>query len=133
MEKVLGSGALLNLSLCSFSEGTKLMKAVTKELKNTPILFGDQISNFNTIKTIASVLIASDEIEQSLWPCMERGTYTIDGITHKINKDLFENEKARADYIPILKETLVFSLSPFLKNINSLLGDIQDPSTIIPK
>ena len=133
MEKVLGSGALLNLSLCSFSEGTKLMKAVTKELKNTPILFGDQISNFNTIKTIASVLIASDEIEQNLWPCMERGTYTIDGITHKINKDLFENEKARADYIPILKETLVFSLSPFLKNINSLLGDIQDPSTIIPK
>jgi hypothetical protein len=129
MEKVLQSGAKLNLSLCSFDEGTKLMKAVTRELKSTPILLGDAVLNFNTIKNIATVLIASDEIEAALWPCMERGTYN--GL--KINKDLFEDEKVRADYIPILKETLVFSLSPFLKNISSLLGDLPIAGFSTPK
>ena len=124
MEKVLASGSKLQLSLCSFDEGTKLMKAVTRELKNTPILLGDAVLNFNTIKNVATILIGSDEIEAALWPCMQRGTYN--GL--KINKDLFEDEKVRADYIPILKETLVFSLSPFLQNLNSLFGDIQVPN-----
>ena len=133
MEKVLSSGAVLNLSLCSFSEGTKLMKAVTRELKNTPIMLGTEQFSFNTIKNIATVLISSNEIEEALWPCMERGSYTNNGVTKKINKDLFEDEKARADYIPILKEVLVFSLFPFLKNLNSLLEGLPALNTAIPK
>jgi hypothetical protein len=133
MEKVLSSGAVLNLSLCSFSEGTKLMKSVTRELKNTPIMLGTEQFSFNTIKNIATVLISSNEIEEALWPCMERGSYTNNGVTKKINKDLFEDEKARADYIPILKEVLVFSLFPFLKNLNSLLEGLPALNTAIPK
>ena len=64
---------------------------------------------------------------------MERGSYTNNGVTKKINKDLFEDEKARADYIPILKEVLVFSLFPFLKNLNSLLEGLPALNTAIPK
>jgi len=141
MEKVLESGALLNLSICSFAEGNRLMKAVAKEIKNTQISLGakGQMGDFlklqvgddalNTIKNLVTGLLASDEIEAALWPCIERGTY--DGV--HIKKDIFEDEKVRADYIPILKEALVYNLSPFFKSLKSLVKDIPLVSTSIQK
>ena len=141
MQKVLESGALLDLSICSFAEGNRLMKAVAKEIKNTQISLGakGQMGDFlklqvgddaiNTIKNLVTGLLASDEIEAALWPCIERGTY--DGI--HIKKDIFEDEKVRADYIPILKEALVYNLSPFFKSLKSLVKDIPLVNTSIPK
>ena len=132
MQKVLDSGSILELSICSFAEGNRLMKAVAKEIKNTQISLGakGQMGDFlklqvgddaiNTIKNLVTGLLASDEIEAALWPCIERGTYN--GI--HIKKDIFEDEKVRADYIPILKEALVYNLSPFFKSLKSLVKDI---------
>jgi hypothetical protein len=60
---------------------------------------------------------------------MERGTYTFNNLTRKINSDLFEDEKVRADYLPILKEVLVFSLAPFFSSLKSLVWDSQVAST----
>jgi hypothetical protein len=127
MEKVLESGALLKLSLCSFEEGTKLMKVVARELKNTRISRDEEV--INVIKNLVTTLIASNEIEEALWSCIERGTY--DGI--HIKRDIFEDEKARADYIPILREALVFNLSPFFKSLKSLVKDLQVANISIPK
>ena len=141
MEKVLDSGAVLNLSICSFAEGNRLMKAVAKEIKNTQISLGakGQMGDFlklqvgdealNTIKNLVTGLLASDEIEAALWPCIERGTY--DGI--HIKKDIFEDEKVRADYIPILKEALVYNLRPFFQSLKSLVKDIPLVSTSTQK
>ena len=141
MQKVLESGALLDLSICSFAEGNRLMKAVAKEIKNTQISLGakGQMGDFlklqvgddalNTIKNLVTGLLASDEIEAALWPCIERGTY--DGV--HIKKDIFEDEKTRADYIPILKEALVYNLSPFFKSLKSLVKDIPLVSTSTQK
>ncbi len=145
MQKVLESGAVLDLSICSFAEGNRLMKAVAKELKNIQISLGakGQTVDFfklelgdealNTIKNLVTGLIASDEIEAALWPCMERGTYTINDVTHHIKRDIFEDEKARADYIPILKEALVFNLSPFFKSLRSLVKDLPVVNTGIQR
>lgn len=145
MIKTLDSGAILDISMCSFAEGTKLMKAVSKELKNTNISLGakGKATDFfkldlgdeaiNTLKNIVTGLISSEEIEAALWPCMERGTYTIGGVTRKINRDLFEDEKAREDYIPILKEALVFALAPFFKSLKSLVKDIPGVNTVTQK
>ena len=137
MQKVLDSGATLDLSLCSFAEGNRLMKAVARELKDTPISIGAKgnIKDFfkldfgdealNTVKNLLTGLIASDEIEAALWPCIERGTYTTpSGTILHIKKDIFEDEKTREDYIPILKEALVYNLSPFFKSLKSLVKDI---------
>ena len=132
MQKVLESGSVLDLSICSFAEGNRLMKAVAKEIKNTQISLGakGQMGDFlklqvgddalNTIKNLVTGLLVSDEIEAALWPCIERGTY--DGV--HIKKEIFEDEKTRADYIPILKEALVYNLSPFFKSLKSLVKDI---------
>ena len=131
MEKVLDSGAVLNLSICSFAEGNRLMKAVAKEIKNTQISLGvGEKTDFmklkvgddalNTIKNLITGLLASDEIEAALWPCIGRGTYN--GI--HITKDMFEDEKVRADYIPILKEALVYNLRPFFSSLASLVKEL---------
>jgi hypothetical protein len=144
MVKMLESGAVLDLSMCSFEEGTRLMKAVAREIRNVQVSLGAkgesdvfkmEMGNeaMNTIKNIVMSLIASDDIESALWPCIERGTYTADGITRKINRDLFDGEKARGDYIPILKEGLIFNLTPFFKSLASLVKDIPLANTNIRK
>ena len=132
MQKVLESGALLDLSICSFAEGNRLMKAVAKEIKSIQISLGasEQAPDFlklkvgddamNTIKNLVASLLASDEIEAALWPCIERGTYN----SIHIQRDIFEDEKVRADYIPIMKEALVFNLNPFFKSLISLAKDL---------
>ena len=101
MQKVLESGAVLDLSICSFAEGNRLMKAVAKEIKNTQISLGakGQMGDFlklqvgddalNTIKNLVTGLLASDEVEAALWPCIERGTY--DGV--HIKKDILRMRK----------------------------------------
>jgi hypothetical protein len=143
----LSSGAELALSACSFQEGTKLMKAVAREIKGVAVSIGMRdVKNlgdilsvragddvFNTIKNFAAGLLASEEIEAALWPCMERGTYTVNGVTSKINRDLFEDEKVRADYIPILREVLVYSLGPFSEGVGSLLKGIPQAVTLSQK
>ena len=141
MQKVLESGAVLDLSICSFAEGNRLMKAVAKEIKNTQISLGSkgQMGDFpklqvgddalNTIKNLVTGLLASDEIEAALWPCIERGTYNG---TH-IKREIFEDEKTRCDYIPILKEALVYNISPFFSSLKSLVKDIIPVSTSIQK
>ena len=141
MQKILDSGAVLELTLCSFAEGNRLMKAVAKELKNTNISIGAKgdfmnlkgEEAINTIKNLVTGLLASDEIEVALWPCMERGTYTVGGVLKKINRDLFEDEKARADYLPVMREALTYNLSPFFLNLGSLLKGMPAVSTATQK
>jgi hypothetical protein len=145
MIKTLDSGATIDISVCSFEEGKNLMKAVARELKNTKIALGakggildlfqleatDDV--LNTLKDIVTGLISSDEIENALWPCMIRGTYSDKGVTHKITRDLFEDEKRRADYMPVLKEVLVYSLTPFFGSLGSLVKSLRDKGISIPK
>lgn len=141
MQKVLDSGAVLNLSICSFEEGERLMEAVANELKNTKISLGlkGKTVDFlnlelgddaiNTIKNLVAGLLASKEVKAALWPCIERGTYN----DIHIKRDIFEDEKVRADYIPILKEALVYNLSPFSKSLLSLVKGLVGASTSIQK
>jgi hypothetical protein len=138
MQTTLESGAILELSTCSFSEGVRLMKAVARELKSTQISLGSGEATkvgdifqmnvgpeiLNTVKNIIASLISSEEIEAAIWPCMERGSYTLDGVTHKINRDIFEDPAIRGDYIPVLKEALVFSLTPFFGGLKSLVKNL---------
>jgi hypothetical protein len=141
MLKILESGAELNLTMCSFTEGNRLMKAVAQELKDVKLALGasGKAVDFlklelgddalNTVKNLVASLLASDSIEAALWPCIMRGTYN--GV--HITKETFEDEKVRADYIPVLKEALVFNLSPFFKSLVSLVKDIPAASIGIRK
>ena len=130
LKKTLPSGAVLEASICSFDEGKKLFKTVTREMETIKLDIGDMdfssltnknadISSemVNTMKNIVSRLISSDEIESCLWPCLGRAT--IDKI--KITNGTFEDVEVRGDYIIVLKEILIFNMSPFIGSLISML------------
>ena len=135
LKKTLPSGAVLEASICSFDEGKNLFKAVTREMETIKLDIGDmdfssltnknaEISSemVNTMKNIASRLISSNEIESCLWPCLGRAT--INNI--KVTKGTFEDIDIRGDYIIVLKEILIFNMSPFTKSLISMLKDLQN-------
>lgn len=126
----LPSGAVLEASMSSFDEGKSLFKAVMREMETIKLDIGDmdfssltnkdaEISSemVNTMKNIVSRLISSDEIESCLWPCLGRAT--INNI--KVSPGTFEDVEIRGDYIIVLKEILIFNMSPFTKSLISML------------
>lgn len=109
LKKKLESGAELVVSIASFTEGHKLFKAVTKELRDIDLAEG-------TVQKLSMQLVSSECIEEALWPCMGRATYN--GL--KVNPELFENPEVRCDFLEVLKEVLAYNLIPFSKNLGSL-------------
>jgi hypothetical protein len=138
LKKTLDSGSILEVTLAPFEVGHKLLKSVMKELESVKISMGVKAKSLqeffdldvndeaiNTLKNLLTRLIGSELVEESLWACMERATYN----NKKINRDTFEEVKAREDFLIVAKEVLWFNLSPFLKNISSLFQGIQVKST----
>lgn len=132
LKKTLPSGAILELSLCSFEEGNDLLKSVMKEIESLNISMGNNeikdIVNMeindemiNTVKGILSRVISSTEIERCLWRCLGRGT--ID--SKKISKDTFEDHQLRGDYLIVMKETLIYNLKPFFSSLGSMLSGLK--------
>lgn len=137
LKKTLESGAVLEISMSSFEVGCRLLKAVTKEIESIKIslgvgvtdikyIFNEEINDsiVNTIKNLIARTISSDSIEAMVWECMGRATYN----NQKITKETFESEQTRADYLVVFNEVLWYNISPFLKNLGSVLSGIQERS-----
>lgn len=140
-KKTLDSGAVLEVTLAPFAVGHRLLKAVMSEIEQIKISIGDvkdistifssemNDSVINTIKNLITRVLSSDVIEEALWVCMERATY--DG--KKITRDTFEDMNVRADYFIVAKEVLWFNLTPFFKNLKSIVSIPPLGSTTTPK
>lgn len=118
----LDSGAILNITMASFTDGNRLFKAVTKELEGLDL-------KEDTVQKMAFKLMSSNEVEKALWICMERATYN----QVKLTSNVFEDATARGDYLNVAKEVMVFNLTPFLKGLDSVFAGILPKSTIVPK
>ena len=129
LKKTLDSGATLEVTMASFEVGHKLLKCVMREVEGVKLSLGVKAKTLqdffameindealNTLKNVVTRLIGSDTIDEALWPCMERALYN----NQRVSRDLFEDERNRADYLVVAKEVLLFNLSPFLKNLSSL-------------
>lgn len=117
----LKSGNLLAIGLAPFSVANKLLKTVAREL--TSVSFDLDLGNvdlahispkdINTLKNAAFQLLQSDVVEAAVLGCMERCLYNGQKITAKT----FEDENARADYLPVAWEVMKANLTPFFKNL----------------
>lgn len=114
--KTLPSGSELRMTMAPFADGHKLLKAVSREIEGIKL----DLTDVDPIKNFIARMIYSDEIERALKPCLERCNYN----KMQITMDVFEDEKARADYLPIVKEVLAYNLQPFLGSLPSLFMDI---------
>ena len=132
LEKRLDSGAELVVSLASFEVGHRLFKCVARELESVNITVGGSAKSFkelsdleindstvNTIKNVIARLVSSEGIDSVLWECMSWATYNKIKIV-KENR-VFESIEARGDFLIVAKEVLWFNLSPFFRNLGSLL------------
>lgn len=108
MIKTLPSGAELDITIADFDDAHNLFQSFLRESSN----LGVNSTTF-TDNLLAVKLLSSKEFSQCIWPCMQKATYN----KVKISKDLFENEKAREDYVIIAKEVMEFNLTPFFKSL----------------
>ena len=130
LKKTLDSGARIEIQVSSFEVCNRLLKTVMREVDGVKVSLGiksgaknlgDLELNddaLNTIKSFIARIISSESVESVLWECMPVVLYN-DG---KVTRDTFENIEARADYLPLMKEVLVYNLTPFFKNLNSLFA-----------
>lgn len=107
------SGATLNITLASFSEGHNLFKSFSKELEQANLDPNGDLFNPLAIKNLFCRLSWSDEFQNCLWECMKRATYN----KEKITPDLFEDAKKREDFIEVCTEVGAFNLAPFMKSL----------------
>ena len=118
--KKLPSGAVLSLTMAPFQDGHRLMKAVAREIEGVKIT-GDFLKEPDAIKNIIMRAIYSEDVELALKPCLARCSYN----KQQITEDAFEDEKARGDFLPVVKEVMVYNLTPFFGSLSSLLKDIK--------
>lgn len=116
----LGSKAILKITSSPFEDAHKLYKAVMGVVSKTVF------SSEEAISFIAKISI-SEEVETALWPCMGRATYN----GRKINKELFEEDDVRGDYLIIAKEVLAFNLAPFLSSLSSVFSQLATLKSIV--
>lgn len=125
MKIKLVSGKELDITLAPFEDSKSLYAACAEEVKGLKV-DPDQSVDINFLKDIFLTGIFSKKIEQALVKCMSRATYA--GL--KIDKDTFEEEEARGDYMQVCFEVARANISPFTKNLSALWSDIKK---VIPK
>jgi len=116
-EITLKSGAVLKITLSPFAESRALYQAILEELK--PLNIGGEKEFSQLFKDLVCTGFSSRKVEFCLETCFKRCTYKgindKDGL--KIDKDSFEKEENRQDYIPVCIEVIKENIMPFLKGL----------------
>lgn len=115
----LPSGAELEMTLAPFLEGEKLFSATAECLKAVKVdglNTEDLAASFESLKNAVLACITSKEMKDALLACLKRCTYNGQRIT---SWDVFEDLKAREDYLSVCWEVVKFNLTPFTKNLFS--------------
>ena len=108
----LSSGAKVEITLAEFEVSKALYQAVLEETQSVEMSGGVEL-DFNFGKDVLCLLLSSKKVERCLWECMKRATYN--GL--KIDKDTFEPEAARGDYLEVCYEVAKANILPFVKNL----------------
>lgn len=127
-EKIkLNSGRVLTLGLAPFGDSRKLYQIASEGMTNFK-LEGKQELDFNFLKDITCFLISNKEFEEALMECAKKCLYE----GEKITEDIFEDEKAREDYLEICFHIAKKNIAPFTKTLmqkySTLLDEILSTS-----
>ena len=134
-EKVsLPSGAELEMTLAPFLEGERLFSATAECLKGVKVdgnaEVGDLTSNLNSLKDMFLSCLTSKEMKDAILACLKRCTYNGQRIT---SWDIFDDIKAREDYLMVCWEVVKFNLTPFTKSLISKFSGLLENVKTNPK
>lgn len=128
----LSSGAELDITMVSFDEGELLLDACLREIGQIDI--NSKTDHVALFKNAFARLKLSKEVKSCLKPCLACATYTLNGVVTKLTDNhIFEDEKVRGDYLPVLKEVLEYNLSPFFASLISSLKDLESQIRALQK
>lgn len=126
----LDSGAKLEVQLASFGNAHRLLKAFAAEAEKVKLNIGVAQSagdivklknltpeTYDMLKNFVARMIASEELEEALWPCMAVVLYN----GKPVSRETFEKEDARQDFLPVIREVLMANLLPFGAGLGSML------------
>lgn len=122
----LPSGAVLKVGLAPFADSKALFQAVMFELKGVQIVSKSEVASL--MKDLLMTGLSSNYIDAAVAKCMEKCLYN----DMKIDKDTFEPEAARGDYLFVIEKVATENLAPFLsplfakfKELSQMIESIQ--------
>lgn len=115
-EITLKSGTVLKLGTIPFAEAKALYQAVLSVGKD--VTFNTKQDYAAIVKDVFCFGFSSPKVDACLAVCFSRCLYN--GL--KIEDSLFEDEKAREDYIEVCMEVAEYALAPFLKGLYAKLN-----------
>ena len=130
----LPSGAELEITLAPFMEGERLFTATAECVKGVKIdgnaEVGDLTSNLNSLKDMFLSCLTSKDMKDAILACLKRCTYNKQRIT---SWDIFDDVKAREDYLAVCWEVVKFNLTPFTKSLISKFSGLLENVKTNPK
>lgn len=111
-EVELPSGAKLKIDVADFADSKALFQALMDEAKGLD-LQKDHKNTISMFKDIFCIGFSSKRVEVALDKCFSRVLYN----DLKIDKNTFQPEESRQDYIQVCLEVATDNVMPFLKNL----------------
>lgn len=125
MEIELESKAKLVVNLAPFKDAKELYQACLEELKALKLDPQAEI-DANFYKDLFCAGLSSKKIDAALKLCMIRCLYN----GAKIDDSIFEDEKAREDYLPVIFHVMEANIKPFTKALTqqykAILGRMNE-------
>ena len=130
----LPSGAELEITLAPFMEGERLFSATAECLKSVKVDGNadvkDLTSNLNSLKDAFLTCLTNQAMKDAILACLKRCTYNRQRIT---SWDIFDDVKAREDYLAVCWEVVKFNLSPFTKSLIAKFKGLIETVTTSPE
>ena len=123
-EHTLPSGAILRISSTPFADSMALNEAIIEELKG--VEFTSETEMLVIYKNLFCIGFSSKKIKAALWKCFERCTYDSGKGPLKIDKDTFEPEEARQDYVAVCLEVTKHNVLPFVKAHSAVFSQMSE-------
>lgn len=116
--KKLSSGTELILKPAPFKDAHALFKTIAKELEGVTVNLSGESAKIDLIKNVVLRLLSSENVEDRIWPCMQRSLYR----GSKITPEVFESMENRKDFLEVAQEVLMFTIEPFIGDLGSKLN-----------
>lgn len=124
---MLQSGKVVELSLAPIETALNLYRTIIYECKNAgldlKIVEGESIADVILKNTEALLnILGSQQVLEAVQECSAKNLYD----KQRFSMELFEDEKARGDFLPLIYLTAVENIRPFFPNLHTIFSMAED-------
>ncbi len=124
---MLQSGKVVELSLAPIEIALNLYRTIICECKNAgldlKVTEGESIADVILKNTEALLnILGSQQVLEAVQECSAKNLYD----KQRFSMELFEDEKARGDFLPLIYLTAVENIRPFFPNLHTIFSMVED-------